>query len=102
MIVLNACLVLAGCMSLALSQERNWKTVAGSSALGRERAAVRIVGWFLLGAALGVGIAVEGPGFAVLVWALQFALASFAVAMTLSFRPGLFGPVARACSVLWS
>lgn len=100
MIVLTACLVFAGCTALALSQDQKWKAVAGSTS-GRARRAIRIVGWVLLGAVLGLGIAVEGPGFAVLLWTLQFALASFVVAMALSFRPGLFKPVARACSVLW-
>jgi hypothetical protein len=102
MIVLAACLLLAGCMSLALSQEQHWKIVAGSPSVGRERAALRKFGWILLGAALGVCIAAEGPGFAILVWGLLVTLASFAVAMTLSFRPGLFKPIARACSALWS
>jgi hypothetical protein len=102
MIVLSACLVLAGCMSLALSQEQNWKIVAGGSSVARERAVLRIFGWVLLGAALGVCIAAEGRGFGVLVWGLLATSASFSVAMTLSFRPGMFKPIARACSALWS
>ena len=102
MMMLAACLVFAGCMSLALGQDRNWKAVTGTSPIARTRMAIRTVGWAFLGAAVAVSAAAEGPGFAVLLWTLQVAMASFLVAMTLSFRPGWFKPVARAYSMLWS
>lgn len=101
MIMLTACLVFAGCMSLALSQDRNWKTVAATAPAGRAQAAARFVGWVLLGATLAISVSVAGPGFAVLMWTLQIAVASFIVAMMLSFRPGSLRPVVRAYSALW-
>jgi hypothetical protein len=101
MIILVACLAFAGCLSLALGESRNWNAVAGAVSGNHTRAAIRTVGWILLGAALAVAIAVEAPGFAVLLWTLLVAVASFVVAMMLSFYPRLFRPVARACSALW-
>lgn len=98
MTVLAACLVFAGCLSLSLCQGRNWKAVAGSAPIAFTQAVIRYAGWILLGAALAVAVAVEGPGFAVLAWTLQIAVASFVVAVTLSYRPGLFRPIASAYS----
>lgn len=101
MTVFAACLVLAGCVSLALSQAGKWKLVAGTAPADRVRAAIRVVGWVLLGAALVVCIAAQGAGFAVLMWTLLVAVASFVVALTLGLRPGLFRPVTRMYSALW-
>lgn len=96
MIVLAACLALAGCASLALAQDRNWKVVMPAAVANRRRMAMRFTGWTLLAASLAVCIASQGAGFAALLWTLQVAVASFLVAITLSFRPAWLRPVARA------
>lgn len=102
MIVVIFFVIFAGCLSLALSQDRNWKNVAGRSASGRTHAAAHFLGWALLGASLAVCIVIEGPGFGVLTWVLQITVASFLVSMMLSFRPNALKPVVRAFSALWS
>lgn len=101
MTVLMALLSLAACSSLALSQERNWKIVTPGSQANRARLALRYQGWLLLGGVLALAIASEGPGFAVLLWILLAALASLLVALSLTFRPVLFRPVAQAASRLF-
>lgn len=98
MILLTTGLTLAGCALLALSQDHNWKLVTGTAPIGRTQLVIRVGGWVLPGASLVVGIAVEDPGFAVVTWMLQLAVACFVVAMTLGFHPGLLRLVARTCS----
>lgn len=101
MMLITGCLVLAGCVSLALGQAAKWKLVTGNPLVHRTRAALRVSGLLWLGTALGIGIAVDGAGFAVLSWTQQVALASFLVAMVLGFRPRSLRRVARLYSVFW-
>lgn len=101
MMMLAAFLVFAGCASLALSQDAKWRAVAAPPATARTRLACRRMGWLLLAVALGVCIASEGPGFAVLIWTLQFAVAGFVVALVLGFRAGLLKPLAEFYARCW-
>lgn len=89
-----AVLVLLGCLSLAISQRRNWAMVTGGVLAPRPKLLARVFGWSLLLVALAVCIGAEGPGFATLLWPLYFAMASLIVAMTLSYRPGVLKPIA--------
>lgn len=101
MTVLMALLSLAACTSLALSQERNWKIVTSGSQGSRARLALRYLGWALLCGVLALAMASGVAGFAVLLWMLLAMLASFVVALLLTFRPGLFRPVAQVASRLF-
>lgn len=101
MITFIASLAFIGCMSLALSQNRNWNIVTGTALVTRTKKAIRVIAWIFLGAAFFVCIDIEGLSFAVLIWLLLMAAASFIVAIMLSFRPELLKPVARLYSVFW-
>jgi len=101
MIVITGGLAFAGCILLALSQSGKWTAVMGSAVVVRTQHATRAAGGVFLGAAFAVSLVTEGAGFAALLWTLQVALASFIVALMLSFRPGWLRPVARACFFLW-
>ncbi len=93
MIPLMVCLIFAACLLLAMSQERHWKSLAGAAAdHHRARVMSRFAAAALLGVALMAGIAVEGAGFAVLVWTLLANVASVAIAMVLAFLPALLRP----------
>lgn len=86
---------LAGCISLALSLDRNWKNVTGETLVKPVKKSSRRMGWILLSLALSACIARDGVGFAALMWPLLITIMSFIVAMTLSFWPELLRSITR-------
>ena len=91
MLVVAGALSLGGSALLALSQPRNWRTVAGQ---GAARPATRPLGWVFVGLALVVCVIRDGGGFAALQWPLLLAGAAFTVAMVLAYRPSVLRPLA--------
>lgn len=93
MILLAAVLVLAGCVSLALSQSRNWALVSPQVLCSQTQILARRLGWSSLLVALVLCVMAEGAGFAALLWPLLFAVQSLLVVLTLSFCPRVCKPV---------
>jgi hypothetical protein len=93
---LLACAVLtaiAGCVCLALSQERHWRTVTGAAP--RASRPLRLSGWTLLTAGLACCIAADGASFAALLWPLLAMLGALLTAAVLTWRPGWLQPLTR-------
>jgi hypothetical protein len=84
---------LGGCILLALSQQRHWKTVMGRSS--RPRRLLRTAGWSLIAMSLAAVILREGVSFGTLVWPMVVGAAALTTAVTLSWRPRLLRPVAK-------
>ncbi len=81
------------CSALALSQDRHWRIVAAQNGVARKDVA-RALGWTLLIFSLVFLIWREGPSFGVLLWGMITALAIFATAILLAYRPQLLKPIA--------
>ncbi len=96
LLLLAGAFVLLACASLALGLPSNWKLVTGEPLAGHVQKIVRRSGWGALFLALVISIVRDGAGFAALIWPLLFALAAFATAMALSYRPSILLGLARA------
>ena len=91
LLALAAICALIGCACLALSQNRNWRTVMGK---GQASGFTRPLGWTLIGVSLVLCIIRDGGSFAALLWPLLLAAAGFAVAMLLAYAPSGLKPMA--------
>lgn len=81
---------------LALSQDRNWRTVG----LAQARAPYgRGLGWAFLTASLVPVLLRDGLSFAALLWPMLIAASAIGVAMILAYRPALLRPLARIACV---
>lgn len=91
-------LAVLGFALLALSQERHWSHVAQSN---RPPALVliaqRAIGLIAIFGALPLCTAVEGASFGSLLWAVLLSAAAAAVALALTWAPGLLASVERFC-----
>ena len=91
MILSTALLILIACSFLALSQDRHLKKVVGVKL--QERKASKLSGGVLLILSFALLVVSEGMGYALLLWILLIACASFIVALVLSYKPTLLNPV---------
>lgn len=80
-----------GCVCLALSQDRHRKTVNGG--VPKRPVPLRIAGWLLGAASLGLCIARDGGSFAALMWPLLLAGGALATAVLLTWRPTALSPM---------
>jgi hypothetical protein len=77
----------AGLALLALSQSRNWTTIAGNAPLPvRHVPALRIGGSLLLVASLAIAIARDGLAFGAILWTVTLTVAGWLVVLTLAWR----------------
>ncbi|MBL4670620.1 MAG: DUF3325 domain-containing protein [Arenicella sp.] len=88
-------LTLAGCVSLALSQNRNWQNITETNLSSSTQRLIRTTGWVLLCIAFMICSARDGVSFAIILWLLLIGISSFIVAMILSFKPSLMSLVTR-------
>lgn len=93
MLLLGLVLCFVGCALLALSQQRNWRTVTGDKKANPPNVAA--LGWMFVSAALIPCVLRDGGSFAALLWPLLFAAGAMVVAMTLAYRPRWLLPLAR-------
>jgi len=85
----------AGFALLALSQQRHWNSVAGTTPPCRVQIIVlRAVGGAMIALSLVLALMRDGPSFGSLVWATAISLAALAVAFTLAWRPAVLRPLA--------
>ena len=89
-----------GCALLAISQDRNWRTVMGGSPRPTTAQIARWTGWVFVFSALVACVMRDGGSFAALLWPLLLALAAFAVAMILAYEPRLLKFIGRSARVL--
>ena len=81
-------LAFTGWASLALSQARHWRAVAGTRPRwrGRQR---RVIGAGLLALALAPCLLRDDASFAALTWLLLLSVAAMVLALVLAYRPRL-------------
>jgi hypothetical protein len=81
---------------LALSQNRNWRSVDVATSLSRTGVTVlRALGCGLITLALPMALWRDGGGFGSLLWVCLLSIAAFAVTLTLSWRASWLKPLAR-------
>lgn len=81
---------------LALSQERNRRTVRVAAALPRVATILlRVAGYGLIGLALPIALWRDGPGFGALMWATLVSIGALAVVCTLTWKPLWLRPLVR-------
>ncbi|MEM0984847.1 MAG: DUF3325 domain-containing protein [Pseudomonadota bacterium] len=86
-------LCLVGMAALALSQDRNWRSMGiGVAPAGW----VRPLGWGLILSALILCILRDGASFAALIWPMLLAAAAFLIGMALAYRPTWLRPLAQS------
>jgi len=91
--VLVAASAYLGFALLALSQRRHWQRLASG---GPPAAPLRVTGYGLLAASLGLAILGDGPGFGTLLWTMMLSLGAVGLVGTLTWRPDWLRPLARA------
>ncbi len=86
---------------LALSQDRHWLHLSGEPHCPpRIARSLRVAGYALLIAGLGLALVRDGAGFGSLVWVTMLTVGSFAVVCTLTWRPHWLRPLAMVCQRL--
>ncbi|MEM1149198.1 MAG: DUF3325 domain-containing protein [Pseudomonadota bacterium] len=85
-------LCLMGMVGLALSQDRNWRSVGAG---GAPAIWLRPTGWALIVASLVPSIFRDGPSFTGLIGPMLIAGAAFTVGMLLAYRPKWLLPLAK-------
>ncbi|WP_332776451.1 DUF3325 domain-containing protein [Polaromonas sp.] len=92
-------LAVFGFALLALSQERHWSQVTPSNRPSVPVVIVqRAIGFVAIVGALPLCMAIEGASFGCLLWAVLLSAAAAAVALVLTWAPGLLAPLARSVS----
>lgn len=85
-----------GFASLALSQDRHWERAGGGrNCPARLVLPLRVLGYVLLLASLGLALLRDGPSFGSLVWATMISLSAVAVTCTLTWRAHWLRPFVR-------
>ncbi len=89
-----ACYV--GFALLALSQDRHWERAGGArDCPARLVVPLRLGGYLLLLASLGLALWRDGPSFGSLVWATMLSVGAIAVTCTLTWRAHWLRPLVR-------
>ncbi|MEM7360239.1 MAG: DUF3325 domain-containing protein [Pseudomonadota bacterium] len=99
-LIIASLLGLFGTASLALCQQRHWKSVMHADLSSASKSLIRNSGLVFLLLSLVVCIQRDGAGFAALLWALIFAVASLITALVLSYQPRTLRFLASAYSAL--
>lgn len=91
----------AGFTLLALSQDRHWHHLGGARHCPpRAARLLRVAGYGLLLASLGLAILRDGPSFGALLWVAALTVAALAVVCTLTWRTRWLRPLALLCQRL--
>ncbi|MEO0566537.1 MAG: DUF3325 domain-containing protein [Pseudomonadota bacterium] len=85
---------LLGCVLLAVTQIRHWKTLFGPRAEPGHVRVARTMGWSLIAMSLVLCVLRDGASFGALLWPLTLAVAAFCTAMMLAYRPQWLKPLA--------
>jgi hypothetical protein len=81
---------------LALSQDRHWHHLGGARHCpGHAARALRVAGYALLLASLGLSLVRDGPGFGALLWATILSVCALGVVATLTWQTRWLRPLAR-------